>query len=240
MISDARARTPEGGRGSAAPASGADEEPVGGGTAVEAGEPPVAEVLPDDAEATRPEPARRSRRPDREPAAEERRSARASGGARPAVPVVPLLAALLALLLAAAAFLWFTRPEPSVIRTDDYVDALQAARAHVVDLTSFDHVTLDDDLRQIEQVTTEELGAETVAQLEARRQQIVDSEAVVSTEVIGAGITRAGTEDAAALLVIESSQRSSADEQAQLLRYRIEVELTKVDGRWLLSAIRGA
>ncbi|MGY1834195.1 hypothetical protein ACI79P_03690 [Blastococcus sp. SYSU DS0510] len=159
---------------------------------------------------------------------------------RPAVPVVPLLAGLLVLLVAALAFLWSTRPEPSSIRTDDYVDALQAARAHVVDLTSFDHVTLDEDIRQIEQVATGELGEETIAQLEARRQQIVESEAVVSTEVVGAGVTRADEDEAAALLVIESAQKSNVDEQAQLLRYRIEVELTKVDGRWLLSAIRGA
>ncbi|MGY1986706.1 hypothetical protein ACI792_10805 [Blastococcus sp. SYSU DS0669] len=158
---------------------------------------------------------------------------------RPAVPVVPLLAGLLVLLVAALAFLWSTRAEPSSIRTDDYVDALQAARAHVVDLTSFDHVTLDEDIRQIEQVATGELGEETIAQLEARRQQIVESEAVVSTEVVGAGVTRADEDEAAALLVIESTQKSNVDEQAQLLRYRIEVELTKVDGRWLLSAIRG-
>ncbi|WP_456560334.1 hypothetical protein [Blastococcus sp. SYSU DS0533] len=158
---------------------------------------------------------------------------------RPAVPVVPLLATLLALLLAAAAFLWSTRPAPSAIGTDDYVDALQAARAHVVDLTSFDHVTLDEDIREIEQVATGELAEETIAQLEARRQQIVESEAVVSTEVVGAGVTRADAGRATALLVIESTQKSDADEQAQLLRYRIEVELTEVDGRWLLSAIRG-
>ncbi|MGY2083853.1 hypothetical protein [Blastococcus sp. SYSU DS0539] len=166
-------------------------------------------------------------------------TAAARDRARPAVPVVPLLGALLVLLLAAAAFLWFTRPEPSAIRTGDYVDALQAARAHVVDLTSFDHVALDDDIRQIEQVATEELGAETIAQLDARRQQITESEAVVSTEVVGAGITRADEDDAVALLVIESTQRSNAAEQAQVLRYRIEVELAKVDDRWLLSAIRG-
>ncbi|MCF6507758.1 hypothetical protein E9549_10130 [Blastococcus sp. MG754426] len=162
--------------------------------------------------------------------------ARAAG---PAVPVVPLLALLLALLVAATVVLWSTRPEPSTIRTGDYVDALQAARAHVVDLTSFDHVTLDDDIREIEQVATGELGEETVAQLEERRQQILESEAVVSTEVVGAGITRADAGEATALLVIESTQKSNADEQAQLLRYRIEVELTEVDGRWLLSAIRG-
>ncbi|MCF6742882.1 hypothetical protein E9529_01080 [Blastococcus sp. KM273128] len=209
MIRNAWSRTPGDAPGAGAPEAPADEEPAVAAVGA-ADEDPVAEGAPAD-----------------------------SADRRPAVPVVPLLAVLLVVLLGAAAFLLATRPEPSTIRTDDYVDALQAARAHVVDLTSFDHLTLDDDIREIEQVATGELGEETVAQLEERRQQIVESEAVVSTEVVGAGITRADAGEATALLVIESTQKSNADEQAQLLRYRIEVELTEVDGRWLLSAIRG-
>ncbi|MGY2064683.1 hypothetical protein [Blastococcus sp. SYSU DS0619] len=158
---------------------------------------------------------------------------------RPAVPVVPLLGALLVLLVAAAALLWSTRPDPSAIRTDTYVAALQAARSHVVDLTSFDHLTLDDDIREIEAITTGQLGEETIARLDERRQAILDAEAVTSTEVVGAGVTRADEDSATALLVIASTQQSNAGGQAELLRYRIEVELTKVDDRWLLSAIRG-
>lgn len=214
MIRNAWSWTPGDGPGGGAPAVAVDEMPAAS-AAGPAAEMPAA---------------------DENPAADEHPAAEAD---RAAVPVVPLLAVLLVVLLGAAAFLLATRPEPSTIRTDDYVDALQAARAHVVDLTSFDHVTLDDDIREIEQVATGELGEETVAQLEERRQQIVESEAVVSTEVVGAGITRADAGEATALLVIESTQKSNADQRAQLLRYRIEVELTEVDGRWLLSAIRG-
>ena len=41
------------------------------------------------------------------------------------------------------------------------------------------------------------------------------------------------------MLVIQSTQESNASEQAQVVRYRIEVELKKDDGRWLLSGISG-
>ena len=41
------------------------------------------------------------------------------------------------------------------------------------------------------------------------------------------------------LLVIQSTQKSTASEQAQVVRYRIRVELKKEDGRWLLSGIAG-
>ena len=78
-----------------------------------------------------------------------------------------------------------------------------------------------------------------MAELDDRRQQITDAEAVVNTEVVGGGVTRADASAATVLLVIQSTQESNASEQAQVVRYRIEVELEKPDGRWLLSGIKG-
>jgi Mce-associated membrane protein len=166
-----------------------------------------------------------------------------SGGgpaaSRPALPLVPLLAVLLVLLLAGVGFLWFTRPGASPVRTGDYVGALQAARSGVVDMTSFDYLTLDDDLEQIRRVTTGDLKKEAVGQLDSRRQQITDSQATVNTEVVTAGVTSANATDATVLLVIQSTQKSTASEQAEVLKYRIRVELKKQSGRWLLSGIAG-
>jgi hypothetical protein len=156
------------------------------------------------------------------------------------LPLVPTLTVLLLLLLGAAAFLWFTRPAESAVRTGDYAEALQAARSGVVDLTSFDHLTLDDDIEQVRRVATGDLREESVDQLDGRRQEITDLQAVVNTEVVGAGVTRADADDATVLLVIQSTQESTANPQAQIIRYRIEVTLEKSDeGRWLLSGIKG-
>jgi hypothetical protein len=178
-----------------------------------------------------PEPARRGRRGSADGG---RR-----GGSRPALPLVPTLAVLLVLLLGGIAFLWLTRPETSAVRTDDYVEALQAARSGVVDLTSFDYLTLDDDIEQVRRVATGDLRDEAAAELDNRRDVITQAEAVVNTEVVGAGVTRADDSTATVLLVIQSTQESNAAEQAQVVRYRIEVELQKSDGRWLLSGIKG-
>ena len=159
---------------------------------------------------------------------------------RPALPLVPVLAVLLVLLLAGAGFLWFTRAEPSAVTTGDYVEVLQAARSNVVDFTSFDHLTLDDDIEQVRRVAVGDLRDEAVAELDARRQEITEAEAVVSTEVVAAGVTRADAEEATVLLVIQTTRRTNASEQAQIVKYRIEVELDKTDDRWVLSQIRGA
>ena len=154
--------------------------------------------------------------------------------------VVPaVLAVLLVLLLAAVAFLLLTRPEGSAVRTADYSQALQAARSGIVDLTSFDYLTLDDDIEQIRRVSTGDLRQESVDQLDQRRQDITDAKAVVNTEIIDAGITRATDEAATALLLIQSTQQSTASKQPEIVRYRIEVTLEKSGDRWLLSGIKG-
>ena len=198
---------------------------------------PDAPTADDDVVAEEKAPRRRGRRAARSDDGGD------DGGApartRASFPLVPVLAVLLVLLLAGVGFLWFTRPEASSVRTDDYVDALQAARSGVVDMTSFDYLTLDDDIEQIKRVATGDLEKEAAEQLDSRRQQITDSQATVNTEVVGAGVTRADSDDATVLLVIQSTQKSTASEQAQVVRYRIRVELTKEDGRWLLSGIAG-
>ncbi|HET6394004.1 MAG TPA: hypothetical protein VFG13_14360 [Blastococcus sp.] len=178
-------------------------------------------------------------------AGRRRRARRGSGDdggrtrSRLSLPLIPTLLLLLALLVGATAYLWATRPDASAVRTGDYVEALQAARSGVVDMTSFDHLTLDDDIEQIRRVSTGELREEAVDELDASRQQITDAEAVINTEVVGGGVTKAGSSAATVWLVIQSTQESNQSEQAQVARYRIEVELEKPDGRWLLSGIKG-
>lgn len=161
-------------------------------------------------------------------------------GRRVAVPVVPALGLLLVLLLGLVAYLAAPRlfAEESSVRTDTYVEVLQAARANVVDLTSFDYLTIDDDIEQARRVTTGDLTEESVAGLERVRQQLVDGQAVTSTEVVGAGVTRA-TDDEGTVVMVIATTRQAAGVPAEVRRDRIEVDLQKEGDRWLLSAIRG-
>jgi Mce-associated membrane protein len=160
-------------------------------------------------------------------------------GRRLSLPLVPVLTVLLVLLLGGTVFLWFTRQSPSSVSTRDYVQALEAARSEVVDLTSFDYVTLDQDIARIKSSTTGDLRNEAVNQLDKQRQQLNQAQAVVNTSVVGAGITRANGTDATAVLVIQSTQKTGGNQQAQVSRYRIEAQLKKVGGRWLLSGVAG-
>jgi hypothetical protein len=153
--------------------------------------------------------------------------------------LVPALAVLLVLLVAAAGFLWSTRPGESTVRTGDYAEALQAARSAIVDYTSFDYLTLDDDIEQIRRVSVGDLRDAGVAKLEEGRTGITEAEFVVNTEVVGAGVTRVDGSDATALMVIQATQKSTASPQAEISKYRIEVTLEKSGDRWLLAGITG-
>ncbi|RBY97258.1 hypothetical protein DQ237_06770 [Blastococcus sp. TF02-8] len=206
------------------------EAPATGSTVRGTDEAPAVDEEPGAPAEDEPAPRRRGRR-----------TGKGSGGAaRVSLPLVPVLAVLLVLLLAAGAYLWFTRPEGSNLRTDDYSQAWAAARANMVDLTSYDHLTLDDDIRQISRITTGDLTEEATDRLDESRQEILDTERVSSTKVVAAGVTRADDDEATVMLVLEQTQKDNTNPQAQVAQYRVEVELKKVDDRWLLSAIRGA
>jgi hypothetical protein len=176
-----------------------------------------------------------------EPAAEEdedddRAPRRRSGVAG---PLATGLAVLLVLLLAGGAWLWFSKPKTSSVSSGDYVAVLQAARSEIVDLTSFDYLTLDDDIAQAKRITTGDLQKEVVAQLNKTRADVTNAEAVVSTEVIGAAVTKADDEHGTVVLFIQSTQKNNQVAQAQVLQYQVEANLTKVGDRWLLSGIQG-
>ena len=175
------------------------------------------------------------------PPRDESPAALGRGRRAPFALLAQALAVLLVLLLAGLGYLWVTRPATSSIRVADYVGALEGARSDVVDLTSFDYLTLDDDLRQIQAVTTGDLRKESMDRLNASRKTLLDSQAVTNTKVIegGAGVTKATSDAATVVLVIEATQKTKARTQAQVTRYRIEAQMTKVGGRWLLSGISG-
>lgn len=169
---------------------------------------------------------------------DDRGRGRRSAG-RLALPLVPVLSVLFVLLLAGTAFLWFTRPSPSSVQTAYYGQVLEAARSGVVDLTSFDYLTLNDDIAQINKITTGDLRTESVNQLTKSRQQLTDQQAVVNTQVVGAAVTRADSSHGTVLLVIQSTQKTKASSQPTVTRFRIQAELVKSGGRWLLSGIKG-
>jgi Mce-associated membrane protein len=154
-------------------------------------------------------------------------------------PAVAALTVLLLLLLGAVGYLWFSRPAASSVRTADYVAVLTQGRQDVVDLTSFDYQTIDQDIAQVRTISVGNLQKDSVALLDKGRQQFTDQQVVVNTEVVSAAVTQAGDGTGRLMLVIQSTQSTKASTTPKVSRYRIQADLQKVGDRWLLSGITG-
>ena len=154
-------------------------------------------------------------------------------------PLVAVLTVLLLLLLGALGYLWFSRPTASSVRTADYVPVLTQGRQDVVDLTSFDYQTIDQDIAQVRSVSVGDLQKDSVDLLQKGRQQFTDQQVVVNTEVVSAAVTQAGDGTGRLMLVIQSTQQTKASTTPKVSRYRIQADLEKVGDRWLLTGIAG-
>lgn len=157
------------------------------------------------------------------------------------VSLTAMVAAVLVILLGVGSWLFLHRPvDQSPVELTAFDEILSAARSGIVDVTSFDYLTLDQDIAEIDAVTTAELHDDTIAALTDRRDQLVTDQQVSSTEVIAASVTEATATRATALIVLRARVKNLLTPQETVTRYRIEVKLELVDGHWLLSGLSGA
>lgn len=174
------------------------------------------------------------------PEAAQRRRRRQRSLPRISVNPTVVVAGLLVILIGVGSWLFLTRPTGnSPIELTAFDEILSAARSGIVDVTSFDYLTLDQDIAEIDAVTTGQLHDDTVAELTSRRDDLVTNQQVSSTEVIAASVTEASATRATVLVVLRARVKNLITPQETVTRYRVEVAVELVDGRWLLSGLTG-
>jgi Mce-associated membrane protein len=156
------------------------------------------------------------------------------------VVAVALAVALLSLAVAAAALLL---PHPSVARAaQDRRDALEAAHARTLALTSYDHRRLDEDFAAVRETATGAFAedyADTTARLRATFEQM---QAVATADVVGAGLDSVEVGDdgrlrAVAVVAVDQVIRT-AGEPPRTERNRLRMVLVRMDGTWLVEQVR--
>ncbi len=146
------------------------------------------------------------------------------------VPV--LLAVTLVALLGASAYLWQQR------RADLDQGAVEVARQHATSFFSLDHRDPDKGIEEMLALSTEDFKES----YEARREQVVanltQKKIVVTARVPDDGAAVEYLQgDRAQVLVAVDVTTASGSKGSESQRYRTRVELSQVDGEWLVSAI---
>lgn len=157
----------------------------------------------------------------------------AGAGRAPARAVALLAVLVLALAVACAVLLTRTRSGQSA--EADRADLLAAAKQEAVNLTSQDHRTVAADLRRTADGATGQLRAD-LDQRRAQTEQVVTRGKVVARgSAVDAGVVARHGDSGTVLVAVDSTVTSTASATPTSRRYRFQLDLTRVGGRWLVS-----
>lgn len=147
-----------------------------------------------------------------------------------------LAGVLLALLVTAGVLVWQLQQAQAV--QDRRNELLQAASEHAVTFLTVDY-------RHVEQDTAAVLGMaagqfrQQYAASRPRLQQLVTQNRTVSTgNVLSAGVVSSDEDSARVIVVADSNVRNLATSQPQPRHYRLQLDLTKQDERWLVTGLQ--
>jgi len=170
-----------------------------------------------------------------------RRDPRGAGESRRRSAVLPTLCAVLCLPAAAAAVVLATRgPAPDSTAHARH-DALAAATKAAHDLLSYDYRTLTTDIARAKTETTGAFAqqyAQTAGQLLSEATQL---KAIVQASVGSPAVVSAhGTAVVVLVFVDQASVKQLPGQKSPTTRIdqsRVQLTMTKVGGRWLVSAL---
>jgi hypothetical protein len=166
---------------------------------------------------------------------------------------LPVLLGLLALVLVAAAAVQLRDrgddpPEP--LRPVDLgageagepdptaAEAVAVARSAVAAFYGLDHRTLEADLEEVRRLATGDFAEQYDAAVDGLRRRVLARQLVTTATLVPDGTATASLTTAhAEVLVAVDVVRRAADEKAERRDYRTRVELVRVDGEWLVSAL---
>lgn len=117
-------------------------------------------------------------------------------------------------------------------------DALRAARQSALNLTSIDTEKFDEAVQRVLEGATGDFRKEFEDNSENLEKLLAENEVSAQGTVLEAGLVRADKSNATALVVVDSTVRNTATPDGRVNTYRMQIEVERVDGRWLTSTLR--
>jgi len=151
-----------------------------------------------------------------------------------------MLAVVAVMLVAASTYFLLATRQDAVAETQRQ-DVMTAARQEAVNLTSQDYATIDRDLARMIGGTTGDLREDLRKQRTTYRDTFVRNKLRAQGNATEAGLVTMRDRAATVLVVIDQVVRTDGkDKQLQSRRYRLELDMTHIEGQWLASGLRAA
>jgi Mce-associated membrane protein len=116
-------------------------------------------------------------------------------------------------------------------------NALSAARATAVNLTSIDFSHAEEDVRRVLDGSTGDFGGLFTQNLDSYVGVVKEGEVVTTGEVAEAGIEKFDGDTASAVVAVKTTVKNKTVPQGEQRFYRLVEQLEYQDGRWLVSRV---
>lgn len=117
-------------------------------------------------------------------------------------------------------------------------DVVEAAENEVVGLITISARTTGEDLEELIEGATATFRDDLRDQADRLRQEVVENEVEATGEVVSTGVVSLADETATVIVAARGTVDNRSARQPEPRSYRLEVELQKVEGSWLVSALR--
>ncbi|ACY99867.1 MULTISPECIES: hypothetical protein [Thermomonospora] len=123
-------------------------------------------------------------------------------------------------------------------REDERAKAAQSARQTAINLASLDYRTIDKGLQQVMNGLTGEAKEQWATMSKDVRQSAEKAKSTSSVQDVRAGVVSMDDDSAEVIVSVSAVTTSPSVKEGQPRYYRWRFDLTRTDGRWLVSNMR--
>jgi Mce-associated membrane protein len=178
------------------------------------------------------------RRAEKPRAEREPTDARAGAGARGRGPLIAtvLLAVLSAGLIVVLVIGYFSWQHQRDL-TNARAGALKAGKAFALDFGAYDYRNLDADFKKVTTGMTAKFAKDYIDTSSKLKPTLVQYKTRVTSSLQGAGVTSANTTRATVVVFLDQTVRTSQSSVPRLDRNRLQMQLERHNGKWLVAKL---
>lgn len=117
-------------------------------------------------------------------------------------------------------------------------EVLASARQIAVDFAVYDYRHIDADFTRVANESTGKFKSQFVTQSAGVRQLIIKAKAVSNAEIAAEGLVEAATNHASVVVALDRTVTNTSAPKGQRDSFGLEIDLLRVNGKWLASGVK--